>query len=152
MDDRYRVGVTATRQGLTRDQLQYAEMWVAEPDVELRFGDCVGGDELLFRMAAEAGAYTIALPGLERPDLRAHCPADEIREPQPNIKRNHQIVNESMVLVAFPAQHQMQHRGSGTWATIRYAIQQRSRSLWVFYPDGGFDRYRGGELHRTYGE
>ena len=52
--------------------------------------------------------------------MRAFCIGTIVKEPQPYLQRNHNIVNECDMLVAFPSTSNEVLR-SGTWSTIRYA-------------------------------
>jgi len=47
--------------------------------------------------------------------------------------RNHDIVDAVDKMYAFPKEIEEQWRGSGTWATIRYA-KKKKKSLMVSFP------------------
>lgn len=66
--------------------------------------------------------------------MRSYCKGDVIKEEKEYIKRNHNIVDESDMLVAFPSTKSEILR-SGTWATIRYARKQNKLVL-IIFPDG----------------
>lgn len=51
------------------------------------------------------------------------------------IKRNHKIVDVVETMIATPSSTREIMRGSGTWATIRYA-KEKGRRLIICWPDG----------------
>lgn len=57
-----------------------------------------------------------------------------VHEPKPPLSRNYAIVNGCSVLVAAPKELRMTLR-SGTWATVRYARQQK-KPIVIVGPDG----------------
>lgn len=90
-------------------------------DNRFHYGDCVGSDSEAFRLAKAEGFFTISHP----PKLggnRAYTLPDEEREPKDFLVRNHDIVDESSVLVSAVRTFEEELR-SGTWATIRYAVK-----------------------------
>lgn len=142
------IGFTGTQSGMTTAQKQtiiklfqalcWGKRGLCEPGGfepgELHFGDCIGADKELYTMS-------LALPNVKRighiPDnnsKRAFCKYDEERPPKPYLDRNHDIVDESEILIATPKEYKEQLR-SGTWATIRYA-QKRGIKIVTIYPDG----------------
>ena len=58
----------------------------------------------------------------------------KIREPLDCLVRNHNIVEETNLLIATPGEMTEKLR-SGTWATIRWAIKKHKTAVIVF-PDG----------------
>lgn len=135
------VGVTATRQGLTAQQLRSAAQGlqdladVAEDLPVLRHGCCAGGDEQLHRLARVAGYWIVGHPPDDRRWMAEGLDCDEWMEPLPYLDRNHQIVLRSRSLWAFPGQVTERFRGSGTWATIRFAAGVGKEGS-IVYPDG----------------
>lgn len=67
--------------------------------------------------------------------LRAFCIFDELRESDEYLKRNRVIVAEGDALIATPSGYKEIPRGSGTWATIRYAREAQLPRL-IVWPDG----------------
>jgi hypothetical protein len=67
------------------------------------------------------------------PAKRAFVPCDESRTPKDYLTRNHEIVRETELLLAFPKGKEQLR--SGTWATVRLARKQK-RTVVVFGPDG----------------
>jgi hypothetical protein len=107
------VGFTGTRKGMTHTQrVQVVNILSGlQPDA-FHHGGCVGADA-----EAHALADRLRIP-------------TEIRPPKPYLERNHDIVDESDVLIATPGQVN-EVRRSGTWATIRYARKQDTTVLLV---------------------
>jgi hypothetical protein len=138
-----KVGVTATRKGLGVAQRVFAWQFLMRVD-EVHHGDCIGGDAEVDEIAKLVGCTRVGHP-CTLADQRAHCECQEIREPKPPLVRNRDIVDEVEVMLAFPSSHTEEWRGSGTWATIRYA-RRLGRELWTVYPDGAIERTKGGEV------
>ena len=57
-----------------------------------------------------------------------------VHTPKDYLERNHDIVDETDMLIATPGEEQEVQR-SGTWATIRYARKQK-RTILTIYPSG----------------
>lgn len=135
------IGVTATRRGLTAQQLSSAAQSlqdmrdVAEGLPTLRHGCCVGGDEQLHRLARLAGYRIVGHPPTDRRWMAEGLDCDLWMDPLPFLDRNHVIVDRCLSLWAFPGQVTELGRGSGTWATIRYAAKLPREGSIVF-PDG----------------
>lgn len=134
-----RVGITATREGLTLPQLTRLEDLLRrlyeEDDPIFAHGDCVGGDEEGHDIAVGLGYEPVIFPcTLERQRARKH--ADTIFPVRPPLDRNKDIVNFSEVMVVCPKGMEPEWR-SGTWSTHRYASGRRE--LYIIYPDGTED-------------
>jgi hypothetical protein len=85
----------------------------------LHHGDAVGADAEAHDIAIELGcAIVIHPPAIET--QRAFMTAADVRAPKPYLDRNKDIVRETTILVAAPAEAVEQLR-SGTWSTVRYA-------------------------------
>jgi hypothetical protein len=135
-----RVGFTGTRRGMTEAQSRAA--WQALCDliggdtqllVEVHHGECVGADAQFHKHAVELGARIIGHP-CTLVGLRADLTVHESREPKAPLMRNHDIVNETKVLIAAPHELYLQPRG-GTWATYRLARRLNHHVILV-RPDG----------------
>jgi hypothetical protein len=127
-----RVGVTATQRGLNPRQLAEFELCLRQLHAtELHHGDCVGGDAQLHDVARRLGLRVVGHPP-DNMSKRAHCQCDELRVPRPYLDRNHDIVDETEVLLAGP-KDTVEELRSGTWATVRYA-RKRGKQVHVVWP------------------
>jgi len=130
------VGVTATRHGMTAEQLKtFARLLVELGAVELHHGDCLGGDDDADQVAAALGVRRVSHPPTN-PVLRAYCRAEVELPPEPYHDRNRAIVRASCPLIGVPREAAEQKHG-GTWGTIAYARQCR-RPVIVVNPCGDF--------------
>lgn len=135
------LGFTGTQKGMTQRQRATVRYLFSELNMEvLHHGDCVGADAQAHR---EAEAYEI--------DIVVHPPTDGVKrafcqprvnvtvlDPRPYLARNRDIIAAGTDgLIAAPRGHVEQPRGSGTWATVRYARKARRR-IWIVFPDGTF--------------
>lgn len=131
-----KIGFTGTRKGMTSDQKEVfkREIFRLKPD-EFHHGDCVGSD-------AEAHDIIVELlPNIEcyihpcnLKDLRAFRDGKFIFPEMPPLKRNHDIVDSTDLLIATPSSgYEVLH--SGTWATIRYARKQKKEVI-IIDPNG----------------
>jgi hypothetical protein len=114
-----RVGFTGTRLGMSdrqREGLQ--ELLQGLGATVLHHGDCIGADADAHHVAEGLGVPIVIHPPTNG-SCRAYCKSPTIRAPYDYLKRNHNIVDESDVLIAAPEGAEVQR--SGTWATIRYA-------------------------------
>jgi hypothetical protein len=142
----YRIGITATREGLTGAQMWNIikilrhERMIHDIDggVEIHHGCCVGGDEQIVLAAVALGCRAVAHP----PDnlkffskIAFDLSAEKVNEPgRPYLIRNRDIVNDSDELLAAPKEMKMVLR-SGTWSTVRYA-KALNKKLTIAYQDG----------------
>ena len=134
-----RVGFTATRKGLTPDQLDTLRYLVWQVG-EYHHGDCIGGD-------AEIHDYVV---GLKHSHIWIHPPVEPLHrawkdtypekgmtvilEPEPYLNRNHAIVNQTDLLIAFPRLAAEELR-SGTWATVRWS-RKMHKPRFIVQPSG----------------
>ncbi len=75
---------------------------------------------------------TIHPPSNDR--VRAWKGSPDIRAPKRYLTRNKDIVRETDILIAAPAEIEEQIR-SGTWSTVRYA-RKLGKPVFVILPDG----------------
>jgi hypothetical protein len=142
-----KLGFTGTRSGMTDEQESAFERILNHHrPSEAHHGDCVGADHdfylLLLALRTEGDSEVMSWSRncklvLHPPDKkynRAFCGWDECRPPAPYLVRDHEMVDEIDVLLACPKNDQEQLR-SGTWATVRYARQQRKHII-IVWPDG----------------
>jgi len=149
-----KLAFTGTRAGLK--PMQFAKLThvlqavtTSQGEVEWHDGDCIGADkeahDIIMQIKRDWATRTptrtlrmIGHPG-NMDSFRAGSVFDELRDPKDNIERNHDMVDESEVLVACPAGMDEERR-SGTWSTIRYAqskIKGGADMVIMFvWPDG----------------
>ena len=122
------IGFTGTQNGMNERQLRILRSLLEEYERknmynEFHHGDCIGADLQASKLADMLGFKIICHPP-ENKTKRGFNRYDEIRIAKPYLERNHDIVNESLVLIATPATNTEVLR-SGTWATIRYARKKK---------------------------
>lgn len=130
-----RLGYSGTSKGMTAEQKAALREILNEADGELHHGDCIGGDAEAHEIALDCGLLPILHPPTNT-SKRAWCesPAHLIRPERPYLTRNRDIVDETIALIAAPAEFDEQPRG-GTWYTVRYA-RKRGRPIALILPDG----------------
>jgi len=101
---------------------------------EFHHGDCIGADEEAGVIAALAG-YKVVVHPPEDAKARAFTFGDIMLAPLPYLQRNHEIVDVTDVLIAVPDSEKNIKRGSGTWATVRYAVKV-GKPVRIVLPDG----------------
>jgi hypothetical protein len=149
------VAFTGTRRGMTIVQWQKVQDVLADLySVDRRGshvwhdGDCIGADDqahktveylngLVVGQANQADRHikTHGHPWNRDEKLRAFNEFDIIHEPAPPLVRNRAMVDASEIVVAAPFEFEEVIRGSGTWATIRYA-KLCEKKLFIAWPDG----------------
>jgi hypothetical protein len=100
-----------------------------------RHGDCVGWDAKFHNICRQLGIPWIDIHPPVDSKYRAWCKGDFYFPPAHYLKRDETVVKMSDVMLACPSQTVEQFRGSGTWATMRYALGFKKR-LFVIWPDG----------------
>lgn len=146
------VGVTATRDGLSKPQLiRIAGLLVSNVTSDkhgkrLHHGDCIGGDDEIAELAYRIGYENIGHPPINVSKRAFNAYTHVWREAKEYHPRNHDIVDESTFLIGAPKDYSPE-ANSGTWATIRYA-QSQKKMIYVALPDGSIllDWGRGGGL------
>lgn len=145
------LGITGTRQGLTRAQycqLFYQMERFIDKHVGLatfHHGDCIGADAQAHSIAVGL-RYAIEIHPPEIKLNRAFCDS-RVWMPQnflvnltvwpakDYLARNEDIVDGSSLLLATPKSMHEEMRGSGTWHAIRYA-RKIGRSYLIIWPNG----------------
>lgn len=128
-----KIGFTGTHRGASAFQLdelvktltQLRDTHAEQFTVELHHGQCIGADEQAAKAAKGLGYRVVAHPGLAKDPknllYRAEFEGnDEVRDAKPFIERDHDIVDESTIMIATPVSRE-DHVRSGTWTTVRYA-------------------------------
>lgn len=137
------IGFTGTRDGMTEAQEEAVkDLLLHLGATRLLHGACHGADRQAHRIAI--GMFRDLYPA--RPEqlywAEQHiAPGDTIHplpasdvKPNPEIWRNHKIVDRADVMIAAPASP-IEILRSGTWATIRYAKQTEVK-CYRCLPDG----------------
>lgn len=129
------IGFTGTSKGMTPEQITALRSILVDAEGELHHGDCIGADAQAHEIAEECGLLPILHPPTNY-SKRAWCksPAHLMRAEKPYLARNRDIVDETVALIAAPAEFEEQPRG-GTWHTVRYARKQ-NRPIALILPDG----------------
>jgi hypothetical protein len=131
-----KVGFTGTRHGMSERQKDDLEAWFDEHYDEgldeFHHGDCEGADEYAHDVAGFYFVKRVVHPPIET-RYRAYTIDESFpiympkeygcRKPKDYLDRNHDIVDETDILIAAP-QFVFEELRSGTWATIRYARKQ----------------------------
>jgi hypothetical protein len=129
-----KIGFTGSRRGMTADQENAVTHLFADSGAtELHHGDCYGADLQANDLAVHYDMRIILHPP-DDPKGRAFCASHESREQKPYLDRNHDIVDETDILIACPNTTKEVQR-SGTWATIRYA-ERKKKDILLIYPSG----------------
>lgn len=139
------VMVTGTREGMTISQWAAMQsdmehLFVRTESHVFRDGDCVGADTQAHSTVEHIRSeYGIRIEMYGHPcnldRYRAHNEYDMIFEVKPPLVRNRDMVDGSEWVLAGPKEFEEVGRGSGTWATIRYA-RRHEKKLIIFWPDG----------------
>lgn len=127
------IGFTGTRAPITLEQEASIRRIMQEVGAkELHHGDCVSADELSHRLARELGLDVVLHPPAYKNRDWANCMAKVDVNPgkgsvrcEPDaehLERDHHIVDACDGLIVVPRSTEEQMRGSGTWATYRYAV------------------------------
>jgi hypothetical protein len=133
------IGFTGTRQGMTQAQKDAIRKFLSSRrGAVLHHGDAIGADAQAHDIAAELGLAVVIHPPVIEAG-RAWKQSDTVREPKRVLTRNKDIVRETQLLLAAPAEPIEQAR-SGTWSTVRYA-RRLGRSIHVFTPAGEHKRF-----------
>lgn len=137
-----KVAFTGTTKGPTGAQLEALWAWMVRlPGAnELHHGMAEGADEAAHLVARDLGWRVVGYPGVNKrgePAGRASLAEapDVVLPERPYLKRNRDIVAGASVLLAVPSGYTELGRGSGTWATVRYA-RQAGVPVVLFWPDG----------------
>jgi len=140
-----KVGFTGTHRGACPEQLTEAEARLRalreEGFDEFHHGQCIGADEQVAKIARTLGYRVVAHPGLASDPANLMYRSDwdgnaEVLEAKPFIARDHDIVNETEVMLATPVSRE-EHMRSGTWTTVRYARKKgrkEGETLFVLKP------------------
>lgn len=138
------IGFTGTRKGMnwTQRSVIFKLLQSLSPGKAVH-GMCKGADmqfdDLCVLAKIPVEAYPPNLPRYQGKPSRCCNRRLKVHPPSPPLKRNKVIVQLSDLMIATPHTKQEELR-SGTWVTIRYAKQQKSR-LWIIFKDGTITTY-----------
>lgn len=130
------IGFTGTQAVVTDPQLESLMEIIDGLDFErAHHGDCIGADNI-FHIVLRTIAAHVIIEGHppSKKDKRAFCKFDEENQPHEYLIRNRHIVRASDLMIACPKGPERK-RGSGTWATIRFARKQ-GKPMVIIWPDG----------------
>lgn len=138
-----RIGFTGTRAGMTAKQKLALHGLLEQADedaygIEFHHGGAPGADKeshdtVRMMKSMITGATNIVVhPAID--GGRNWFGAKIVHDPKPPLIRNHDIVDETEILIATPRRTHEELR-SGTWATIRYA-RKVGREVYIIWPDG----------------
>jgi len=139
-----KIGFTGTSSGMTDSQKgRLYDLIIRNEPAEFHLGDCVGSDAEAFDMIDDLDPYgdwcTVIGHPPEDPKARAFCEYDVTREPKPFIARDHDIVDETDLLIATPKSDIHKICRDGTCATVRYA-KSKQKPLVVIFPTGSMKK------------
>lgn len=141
------IGFTGTRDGMAIDQWRMVEslieaLWNDTFQNAHHNGDCIGADAQAYgsvvTLRKKYGTAIVSLvghPANVHERFRQGNQFDISWPIKPPLTRDKDIVNQSDVMIAGPSGYDEIMRGSGTWATIRYA-RKVNKPLLIVWPDG----------------
>jgi hypothetical protein len=101
-----KLGMTGSRKGISDSALKTLQEFLDTNKIEEgHHGDCRGADTTFHKEITKNKIKSIIHPP-SNPTMRSFCKGDESRKPLPYLDRNHEIVDESDELIAFPATKQ----------------------------------------------
>lgn len=139
------IGFTATREGLTNQQLAWLVTLFESQDqtviTEAHHGACVGGDAAVHAQAIENGVPVHVWPPTNPKyraveTLTAH-PLVTVHPGMPYLDRDRQIVKATAGLIALPKHDKQPDRmyWGGTWYTVDFA-ERMNKPVIICYPKG----------------
>jgi hypothetical protein len=146
---------TGTRRGLTAAQRETLRRILTSPRlriVRLTHGGAIGADAEVHEIALAltpadlpwlpGGRLEVWLRPSDRADQSAPClGAGRVFPARPPLERNRDIVADSGLLIACPAERVEQARG-GTWSTIRHARESGRADVLAVWPDGSTSSWK----------
>lgn len=129
-----KIGFTGTQKGMSVLQAAALIEFLGMGCDEFHHGCCIGADSEAHKIAKEMGIRIVLHPPINQSKQDLTLVGDEVRSPKDYLVRNHDIVDETDAMIAFPKSNVEELR-SGTWATIRYAAKI-GRRIDVILPNG----------------
>ena len=134
------IGFTGTQKGMTDEQQSVLKkIFYKLKPVSFHHGCCIGADHQAGQIADSIPIANIILHPPINTSKMAKCIGDVTRQPKEYLDRNHDIVDETNILVGTPKEY-IEELRSGTWATIRYA-KKNNKPVIIIYPDGNIERF-----------
>jgi hypothetical protein len=134
------VGFSGTQEGMTPAQkktfrffIEFINQCIPGPH-EFHHGDCIGADDDAHKVVRQY-KYTITGHPPVKPDKRAYCDFDTVLPEKEYLKRNRDIAKAADIMIVTPKEFKERQRGSGTWASYRYAHQEGCTVITI-WPDG----------------
>jgi hypothetical protein len=134
------VGFTGTQSGMTEQQYKIVSGLLRQlKPTHAHHGDCVGADADFHNIcrSMQTKIQMVGHPPIKK-NKRANCEFDILRETKEYLVRNHDIVDESTIMVSTP--FGPEELRSGTWSTIRYAKRKKVK-LYIVWPDGRIEEH-----------
>lgn len=135
-----KIGFTGTRKGMTDAQYYTfvflcSNLFHGHTDNEWHDGDCIGADAETHDLVAVMDGLKLHGHPSNLRRQRALNLYDVDYDEYPPLVRNKHIVDAVDLMFATPEGVDEEMRGSGTWATIRYARKQ-DKPLIIIFPNG----------------
>lgn len=127
------LGFTGSREGMNIWQVQQCIDLIKKiKPKETHLGDCVGADHEFYGLIKGwSSSLVVGHPPIN-PKNRVFLEYNWSVKEKEYITRNHDIVKASQLIIAAPKETDSVLR-SGTWATIRFALQMRKPMI-IIYP------------------
>lgn len=134
--DKLCIGFTGSQEGPSHRQMGYLRVLLQGfqkvfRELEFHHGDCIGADDEAAGVASALGIPLIMHPpddDSRRAFTNKRLVHAQIWYPKGYLARNHDIVNQTELLIACPKEF-LEVVRSGTWATIRYARKKGKKIL-----------------------
>ncbi len=128
--------MTGNRAGISENAQQILINFINDNQIrinEVHHGDCIGADTDFHNICSSLKIKIVIHPP-DNDSMRSFCKSDIILPQKKYLARNHDIIDETDMLIAFPATKEEILR-SGTWSTIRYA-RKKNKKIFIIFPDG----------------
>lgn len=134
-DSTIKIGFTGTQLGMSENQKNKFEEIISNffdkyKKIEFHHGDCIGADKQAHEELSKFYYYcfTIIIHPPKIPTKRAFCDGNVILDTKDYIQRNHDIVDNTEILIVAPKTNKEELR-SGTWSTYRYAKKKKKEII-----------------------
>ncbi len=133
-DSIIKVGFTGTQIGMSENQKNEFEEIISNffekyKKIEFHHGDCIGSDDEAHKILNQFyHDYTIIIHPPKISSKRAFCHGNVILDTKDYIQRNHDIVDDTEILIVAPKTNREELR-SGTWSTYRYGKKKKKEII-----------------------